>query len=418
MDDVVTTVVGNDVAALLTGYQTEARQELAAILVYWMENTKDVLNGGFVGKIDEHNVPDVQAPKGSVLNSRILWAFSAAYKVTGNLAHLSTATTAFNYILGHFVDKEYGGVYWSVTASGQPLDTKKQIYALAFAVYGCSAYYEASGDDTAKATAIELYNTIEKYSFDKVNTGYLEAFTNNWQPIADLRLSDKDANEKKTMNTHLHVLEAYTALYKIWPNERLKEQLIRLIDNFTQHIIDKKNGHLNLFFDENWASRSTIISYGHDIEAAWLLVEAAEVIDDPYLLKEIKNSAAKITAAATEGIDKDGSVWYEYEPAVQHLIKEKHWWVQAEAMVGFFSSWQITGNIKYLHNSIQAWAYTKKFIKDDAYGEWLWGRNADGSIMGGQDKAGIWKCPYHNSRACIEIINRITRLNNINAPSS
>ncbi|MBC7423920.1 MAG: AGE family epimerase/isomerase, partial [Ferruginibacter sp.] len=282
MDDVVTTVVGNDVAALLTGYQTEARQELAAILAYWIANTKDVLNGGFIGKIDEHNLPDTQAPKGSVLNSRILWAFSAAYKVTGNPAHLDMATVAFKYILNYFVDKEFGGVYWSVFASGQPLDTKKQIYALAFAAYGCSAYYEASGDETAKTTAIELYNTIEKYSFDEVNAGYLEAFTNNWQPIADLRLSDKDANEKKTMNTHLHVLEAYTALYKIWPDDRLKEQLVQLLHNFTQHIINQQTGHLNLFFDERWASRSTIISYGHDIEAAWLLVEAAEVINDPY----------------------------------------------------------------------------------------------------------------------------------------
>jgi len=418
MDNAVTTVVSNDIATLLISYQTEARQELAAILAYWMANTKDVLNGGFIGKIDENNVPDIQAPKGSVLNSRILWAFSAAYKVTGNPAHLDMARVAFKYILTYFVDKEFGGVYWSVTASGQPLDTKKQIYALAFAVYGCSAYYEASGDETAKTTAIELYNTIEKYSFDEVNTGYLEAFTNNWQPISDLRLSDKDANEKKTMNTHLHVLEAYTALYKIWPDVRLKEQLVQLLHNFTQHIINQQTGHLNLFFDERWASRSTLISYGHDIEAAWLLVEAAEVINDPYLIQEIKNMAVKITAAAEQGIDKDGSLWYEYEPEARQLIKEKHWWVQAEAMVGFFSSWQITGNKKYLDNSIQAWAYTKTCIKDDAYGEWLWGRNADGSIMGGQDKAGMWKCPYHNSRACIEIINRITRLNNIHAPSS
>ncbi len=414
MDNSVTTVVSNDIATLLIGYQTEATQELAAILAYWMENTKDVLNGGFVGKIDEHNVPDAQAPKGSVLNSRILWAFSAAYKLTGNPAHFEMAVIAFNYIKEFFMDKDYGGVYWSVTSSGQPLDTKKQIYALAFAVYGCSAYYEASGSETAKATAIELYNTIEKYSFDEVNTGYLEAFTNNWQPLADLRLSDKDANEKKTMNTHLHVLEAYTALYKIWPDAHLKEQLVRLLNNFTQHIIDRQTWHLNLFFDERWASRSSLISYGHDIEAAWLLIEAAQVINDPHLLKETKGMAIKIAATAMEGIDKDGSLWYEYEPEDQHLIKEKHWWVQAEAMVGFFSNWQITGNKKYLENSMQAWAYIKTFIKDATYGEWLWGRNADGSIMAGQDKAGIWKCPYHNSRACIEIINRTTALDHIN----
>jgi len=206
---------------LLTVYYNEVKAELNAILAYWMRNTHDPVNGGFTGRIDENNIPYPDAPKGAVLNARILWAFSAAYKITNNPKHLHLARIAFNYLTANFIDKEFGGVYWTVNAKGQPLDTKKQIYALAFAIYGCSAYFEISNNETAKNTAIELYHQIEIHSFDQEHTGYLEAFTRDWKPMEDLRLSAKDVNEKKTMNTHLHILEAYTTLFRIWPNEKL-----------------------------------------------------------------------------------------------------------------------------------------------------------------------------------------------------
>ena len=401
------TTIDNHTDTILTAYQKEVEVELSAILSYWMHNTKDAIHGGFLGKVDENNIPHPQAPKGAVLNSRILWAFASAYKITNDPDHLHLATIAFQYIRNYFIDKNDGGVYWTVDATGKPLDTKKQIYALAFAMYGCCAYFEASNNFEAKTIAIELYETIEKYSFDKLHTGYMEAFTKEWAAIEDLRLSDKDANEKKTMNTHLHVLEAYTTLYRIWPDEKLKDQLYNLIDNFTRHIIDPATNHLILFFDEEWNSRSTMISYGHDIEAAWLLQEAAEVIGDSILTDEIKISAIKIAIAAAEGLDTDGGLWYEYEADKQHLTKEKHWWVQAEAMIGFFNNWQLTNNEDDLKRSLQAWNYTNTFIKDKKHGEWHWGRNEYNEIMPGQDKVGIWKCPYHNIRACIEIINRI-----------
>ncbi|MEP7143394.1 MAG: AGE family epimerase/isomerase [Ferruginibacter sp.] len=392
---------------LLTVYYNEVRSELDNILAYWMRKTHDRVNGGFTGQIDENNIPLPGAPKGAVLNARILWAFSAAYKITNDAEHLHLARIAFNYLTANFIDKAYGGIFWTVNAQGRPLDTKKQIYALAFAIYGCSAFFEISNNEAAKNMAVELYRQIETHSFDTANTGYLEAFTRNWQSPGDLRLSDKDANEKKTMNTHLHILEAYTALYQVWPDEKLKTQIKNLIQNFKDHIVDGDTGHLILFFDEQWNRRSGTVSYGHDIEAAWLLLEASETIKDGPLIEAVKKISLQIGVAATEGLDKDGGLWYEYETTTRHLIKEKHWWVQAEAMVGFFNHWQLTKDETYLQRSLQSWHYTNTFIKDKIYGEWLWGRNEDGTVMKGQDKVGIWKCPYHNSRACIEIIKRL-----------
>ncbi len=390
-------------------YKTELSHELSRILDYWIKYTIDKDNGGFVGRIDseEHVIAD--SPKGSVLNARILWSFSAAYNLDKNGDYLNYAERAYQYIIDHFIDKEHGGVYWMVDYKGNPLDTKKQVYAIAFTIYALSEYYIASGNNEAKTLAILLYNSLLKYSYDTAKTGYFEAFTRDWQPISDLRLSAKDANEKKTMNTHLHVLEAYTTLYHIWPDDGLREQIVGLINNFTDHIIDTKNNHLVLFFDENWNRRSSTVSYGHDIEATWLLQKASMVINDQPLIDKIKQLNIGITEATLEGLDTDGGLWYEYEPETGHLIKEKHWWPQAEAMVGFYNTWQITGDDKYLHLSKNNWRFVKNHILDTKNGEWVWGINNKGELMPGEDKVGLWKCPYHNSRACIEIITRISK---------
>ena len=397
----------NGIVNSMQDFSTELKAELNEILSYWISNTIDPIHGGFIGRIDENNLPHPEAPKGAVLNSRILWAFSSAYLLTKNEQQLATATLAFTCLKDYFIDKKYGGVYWTVSNTGHPMDTKKQIYALAFAMYGCCAFYTATKIDAAKKIAIDLFYTIEKYSFDKKHTGYLEAFTQDWSPLDDLRLSVKDANEKKTMNTHLHVLEAYTALYGIWPDAKLKAQIVCLIKNFTQHIIDATTGHLQLFFEVSWKVKSTIISYGHDIEASWLLLEAAAIIQDKKLIEALQSLGVKISIAAAEGLDVNGGLWYELDTSTNHLIKEKHSWVQAEAMVGFFNSWQTTNDTSFLKKSIRVWNYIKAEIKDTQHGEWFWGRNEDGTVMQEQDKVGIWKCPYHNSRACIEIIKRI-----------
>jgi mannobiose 2-epimerase len=384
----------------------EIKIELKNILTYWENNAVDKLYGGFVGKRDNENNLIKDAPKGSVLNARILWTFSAAFQHTNNDSHKQLAQRAFDYIKYNFIDSEYGGVYWLINHRGTVVDSKKQIYAIAFTINGLSEYFKISEDKEALDLAISLYKDIEKHAFDPQHNGYFEAFNREWQEIGDLRLSEKDANEKKTMNTHLHILEAYTNLYKIWKNEHLAEQIKGLLSVFETYIIDK-NYHLRLFMDEKWQQSHEIISYGHDIEASWLLLEAAEVLEDKDLINEYKNLAVKMADAAAEGLDEDGSLRYEYNVTENHIIKEKHWWVQAEAIVGFLNAWQLTHQNKYKLHVEKVWRFIKKYILDQKHGEWYWGRNEDLSLMADDDKLGIWKCPYHNSRACIEIINRL-----------
>jgi mannobiose 2-epimerase len=386
-------------------YKLELKEELQNILQYWLHHAIDNENGGFVGRIDEGNLIDTTAPKGAVLNARILWTFSAAYNATGKQEYLAMANRAYNYIKQYFLDKEYGGIYWSVSFDGAPFDTKKQIYALAFLQYACSEYYQCNQIPEAKEIAIQLYELIEQHSFDTINHGYFEAFDREWNKIEDVRLSAKDANEQKTMNTHLHVLESYTNLYRIWPVEKLKQSIQLLIENFVELIINASSSHLHLFFDEQWLPKGNIISYGHDIEAAWLILEAAEVIEDELLIAKSKSFAMMLANATLEGLDVDGGLWYEKEYG--QLVKEKHWWPQAEAMVGFFTAWQISGDKEYLQQSIKSWEFTKGHILDKKNGEWLWGITQNGGAMKGQDKVGLWKCPYHNARACIELIKRM-----------
>lgn len=381
------------------------QKELDSILNYWTTYTPDAEHGGFYGKIDQENKVYPDAPKGAVLNARILWSFSAAYGQNPKSSYLGMAKLAYNYICDHFIDKTHGGVYWTVDYLGKPLDTKKQVYALAFTIYGLTEYYRASGDKTALALAIKLFDTIEKYSFDPKKGGYLEAFAQDWQELPDLRLSDKDANEKKTMNTHLHILEAYTNLYRVWKDENLEKQIRGLINNFTDHMIDEKTNRLILFFDENWEPKSTIISYGHDIEASWLLLESAKVLDDQKLVTQLSKIALAMARAAVDGLDQDGSMYYEYEPEHHYLRKERHWWVQAEALVGFLNAWEISGEKLFMDHFENVWKYIQQKIKSDK-GEWVWGINDDGTPMAGEDKAGLWKCPYHNSRAMLEVIHR------------
>lgn len=387
-------------------YRGELSGELSAILDYWMKHSIDTKNGGFIGSLDNNNVVDPSAPKGIVLNSRVLWTFSAAYQLTKKQEYLDIAARAFQYIVDHFIDRKYGGVYWSVDSKGAPLDTRKQIYGLAFCIYGLTEYSKASGERIPLHLAKDLFEKIEEYSFDKKKGGYLEAFTQGWNPIDDLRLSEKDDNEKKTMNTHLHIIEAYANLSSVCPDPGIKEKIRHLLSVFDQYMIDKNSYHLNLFLDEDWKVKSSLISYGHDIEAAWLLLECAEIIHDADYISRYNELSVLLADAAAEGLDKDGGLWYEYEPTHNHLVKEKHSWPQAEAMVGFFNAYQLTGNEKYLHYSINSWEFVKQHIKDYNKGEWLWGVHEDYSAIN-KEKAGFWKCPYHNGRACMELIKRI-----------
>ncbi len=393
----------------MSAYRNDLSEELQRILYYWTTYTVDLENGGFYGQLSNDNLVSAEAPKGAVLNARILWSFAAAHNLDPR-HNLELADRAYAYILDHFIDREYGGVYWTVDFKGQPLDTKKQVYAVAFMIYALSEYYIAKGDPKIIDHAISLYHELLKHSYDHTYGGFLEAFDRAWQDTADLRLSEKDANEKKTMNTHLHVLEAFTNLYRIWPDSGLKLQIELLLNDFQTHIVDATRARMILFFDEQWKPKSDTISYGHDIEASWLLLEAAEVINNSGLINEIKTLSLKMAEACKTGLDQDGALWYEYDPYEQHVIKEKHWWVQAEAMVGFFNAWQLSGKAEYLSISYQVWQFIRHAILDLNEGEWFWGVNDDGSLMPGHDKAGLWKCPYHNSRACIELIRRIDQI--------
>ncbi|QSW87861.1 AGE family epimerase/isomerase [Flavobacterium endoglycinae] len=386
--------------------KSELETELDSILKYWSKNTIDNQNGGFIGQIDFNDHIIADSEKGSVLNARILWTFSASYQTTKNENHKKLAERAFEFLSEHFYDNQFGGLFWSINADKTPKDTKNQIYALAFAIYALSEFYAISKNEKALEIAINLYSKIQDYSYDPVNKGYLEAFTRDWKPIDDLRLSEKDANEKKTMNTHLHIIEAYANLYKVWKNKTLQNSMIELLETIEKHFINTETGNLRLFFDEKWVEKPDVISYGHDIEAAWLLQQCAEISGDETLIANYKKYAIQIAEATKKGIDSDGGLWYEYDPEKKELIAEKHWWPQAEALIGFYNAYQLTGKEEYLDIVYKNWEFTKKYILDTENGEWFWGIYSDYSVMQ-KDKAGFWKCPYHNGRACLELINRI-----------
>lgn len=392
---------------LLT-YREELSRELDDILKYWIKNTPDLSEGGYIGQINEAGLPLPMADKGSVLNARILWSFSAAFNLTGDGFYLQYAERAFKYIKTYFIDQQFGGVYWSVNYKGVKQNSRKQIYASAFTIYGLAEYYRATRSSVVLEMAVSLYQTVLEKSYDQQNGGFFEAFAEDWSPIEDLRLSKKDANVQKSMNTNLHVLEAFSNLYSIWPDNDLKNHIHSLLTNFSDHIIHPDLDAQVLFFDNQWIPKSSLISYGHDIEASWLLLEAAEITGEINLIEKFKVEALKLATQAMVGVDTDGGLYYEYEPENKKLISDKHWWVQAEAMVGFFNAWEISNNERFLNASLKSWEFTKQYILDKKLGEWYWGIGSDHLPMPGQDKVGIWKCPYHNTRACIELIRRIS----------
>ena len=364
------------------------------ILPYWLQ-LQDNTHGGFYGQVTgtEQLIPD--APRGAILYARILWAFSAAYRVLRQPEYLQAATRAKDYILQHFIDTVYGGTYWSIDYLGRPIDTKKQFYALGFMIYGFSEYARATGDDKSLQTAIDLFRCIEQHSRDNNYNGYIEATTCDWKPIADMRLSDKDQNMVKSQNTHLHILEPYTNLYRIWHEPALKDAISNLIRVFDNLIRDPKTDHMNLFFDEQWNTSGQGISYGHDIEASWLIDEAAQVIGEKH-----DDLVLRITKAAEEGLNVNGSMRHEdHDPDI-------HWWVMAETVVGYANIYQHFGDTHAKDHAYKAWQYIKDHLIDYTHGEWYWSCYPNGAHNTTDDKAGFWKCPYHNSRMCLEIIQR------------
>ncbi len=379
------------------------------ILPYWSENMIDHKNGGFYGRINVDNHVFPEEDKGGILNARILWTYSAAYRVTGDTAYLRLAKRAKDYILKHFIDKQYGGAFRTVKYTGELSDTRKQTYTQSFFIYGLAEYSRATGDKETLEAAKGIFECFEKYAYDQEYNGYFEVFTRDWKRSRDRLIGEKSDADEKTMNTSLHLMEAYANLYRVWPDERLAGRIVNMIEIFLDKITDKNSFHLINFLDRNWNSTSTIDSYGHDIEASWLIYEAAGLLDEPELMNRVKEVCIGIANAASEGLQPDGSMIDEKDNATGELRMSRSWWPQAETVVGYVNAYELTGEEKYLDYAVKNWQYTKAHFVDQEYGGWFTSVNEAGRVGRG-DKGGFWVCPYHNGRMCLEIMERAEKL--------
>jgi len=386
------------------------------ILRFWLDQMQDTEHGGFYGQMTGRGQLVKTADKGAILSARILWSFSAAYRVLHKPEYLDAATRMKDYILEHFYDKEYGGTYWSTDYLGQAKDTKKQFYAIGFMIYGLSEYARATGDREALDYAIQLYECIEEHAFDPQWGGYIEACTREWGTIADMRLSDLDANYPKSQNTHLHIIEPYTNLLRCLKELHaaessifnLQSSIFNLINIFTDRILNPETHHLDLFFEMDWtrgAGRQE--SYGHDIECSWLMHEAALVLGDKKIIEKVEPVVLAVAKASEKGLQPDGSMIHEANLDTGYVDDDLHWWVQAENVVGWLNIYQHFGDEKALQRAVAGWEYIKRNLIDYEHGEWFWSRRKDGTLNLDDDHAGFWKCPYHNSRMCLETIERM-----------
>ena len=381
------------------------------ILPFWRTQVIDYQHGGFIGRMSNDLTPDKRAPKGLILNARLLWSYSAIHRLTEDASFLTLAKRAYDYLMQFFIDPEYGGAYWFVDFQGARLDAKKKVYGQAFLIYALAEFFRATNDKGALDQAIHLYNLIEKHAFDQIHKGYVETFERDWSEAGDLRLSAVDMNEKKSMNTHLHVLEAYAALHRVWKNKELGQKLRDLLRIFAEHILDPQSFHFKLFFDEAWTPKSEVISFGHDIEGSWLLCEAAEALEDADWIQETRTMAvAMAEAVLNPALDKNGGLLYEGDPS-GIIDDDKHWWPQAEGVVGFLNAYEISGDEKFLRSAVDLWDFIEHHIVDKKHGEWFWRVNRQNQPYLEEPKVSEWKSAYHNSRACMEIMQRIDRLN-------
>lgn len=388
--------------------KSEIEKELTGgILSFWMEKTPDLKYGGFIGKMDNNLRNYPRAEKCCILNSRILWTFSSAYRLLKDDRYRAVAERAYDYLVKYFWDVRYSGLFLMVNHRGRVTDPRKLVYNLAFGIYGFSEYYRATGNGEVLDRAIRLYRLIEEFCHDPINQGYFEACSRDFRSIADMHLTHLKLHEKKSMNTHLHILEAYTNLLRAWDDQGLRQSIRELIGIFERSIIDPQTGHFKLFFDEFWNSKLDTISYGHDIEGSWLLYEAAITLQDESLTNQVKSRvvdmAGKIYREARD--DQYGGIFYEMENGI--LSAKKVWWVQCEAMVGFFNAFQLTGETCYLDAIIPIWKFIRQFLVDNQYGEWYYEVSRDGKPNDNIYKVGPWKCPYHSGRACMELMARI-----------
>ncbi|KPV90052.1 Cellobiose 2-epimerase [Pseudoalteromonas sp. P1-30] len=386
-------------------------KELENIASWWIDNSIDHLNGGFIGEIDCKGNQVLHASKGIVLNSRILWFFSELALKTKNTAHVEAAIRSFNYIINYFDDAEFGGAVWELDYQGNVINSKKQTYAQCFCIYAFSSYFKLTGSKLAFSKAEQYFELVEKFALDKVHGGYIEAMTQHWESIEDFRLSEKDMNAPKSMNTHLHVLEAYTAFYQIKKDAVTKQALTGVLDTFADNIVDADRGHQKLFFDMEWNDLSEAFSYGHDIEASWLLNEAIEVLDNQRINAKIYPIVIKLASSClSEAIGNKGQVCDEFVFSTETRLEHSDWWVQAEALVGFLNAYAITKDKKYYDACVAIWNYIDEYHLDKEFGEWHWVSTNDLNDVKARYKVGFWKAPYHNGRAMMELCRLFTEL--------
>ena len=377
------------------------------ILPFWLTKTIDHQNGGFYGSLTNQLKIDNSVGRSAILNTRILWTFSAAYLYKQDPQYIKIADYAHDYIRQHFIDPLCGGLFWMVDASGQVTNDRKHSYVQAFAIYSLSEYYRACGKEEALREAQDLFALLEKYTYEPKDGGYLEGKACDWSELQDTRLSEREPESSKTMNTLLHVLEAFTALYRVWKDPLLEKRLSELVTIFLDHVIDPQKHHLRLFFNNTWKSSGTLISYGHDIEASWLLQEAANALGQKDLVDKTRQAAVRISQAVyQEGLWPDGSIIYETD-GPGYINRERHWWPAAEGMVGFYNAFQNSGASHFVTASHNCWAFARQYLSDKQYGDWRKVLLEDYQVKPGTYKVGPWECPYHHTRACLEMIKRL-----------
>jgi mannobiose 2-epimerase len=318
------------------------------------------------------------------------------------------AVRAFNYLLLRFWDLEHGGVFWRLNDGGQVIDDSKKIYGQAFCIYALTEFHRAFNSTLALTRAQELFGLIERHAHDAKHGGYFEVCARDWSPAGpDARLSEKDLAEKKSMNNHLHVLEAYTNLCRVARSVEVENRLRELIEIFLRYILDARTGHLHHFFDEAWNVRSDTYTFGHDIEASWLLLEAAEILGDGEVIPRVKAAVLRLAELVhDEALPTDGGLYYEGKNGAV-IDFRRECWPQAEAMVGFLNAYELSADSKYLRAAADVWNYAQQNLVDRKHGEWFWRINEDGCPDQSLPKVSEWKGPYHVSRACLEARRRL-----------
>ncbi|GAA5527944.1 AGE family epimerase/isomerase [Herpetosiphon gulosus] len=393
-------------------WQAQFRDEvLGNILPFWANHTLDHEHGGFYGGLTNDLTIHNEFPRSAVLCGRILWTFACAYRMLGDPRDLAVAEYAYAYLKQAFWDQTYGGLYWSIDANGQPLADHKQTYAQSFAIYGLAEYVRATGDQSALELAQTLFHLIEHHAFDSVYGGYIEGCDRVWQPLGDSRLSKLEPEARKTMNTMLHMMEAYANLLRVWDVADVRQQLASLIEACCEHIIDPVQGRFHLFFDDQWNHHEHGISYGHDIEGSWLLMEAAHVLGDEHLIAKAETLALGMADAVyRNGRHADGSIIHERAPDGS-INLERHWWPQAEAVVGFYNAYQATGKPEFAQAAYDSWNFIQRYFIDHDHGDWFKILDAQNQPLGAIPKVGPWECPYHHARVCFEMIERLAEHN-------